>query len=118
MQDKLVITGIGIYSPIGKNKEEVYNSLTNSSSGISIIDEFNTSDLRNNKGGVIKDIIFNEDSKQLRSDALAQIAVEQAIADSNILYLDHNKERIGISVGTCIWYLYWRIWRFCRLFMR
>ncbi len=102
MQDKLVITGIGIYSPIGKNKEEVYNSLINSSSGISIIDEFNTSDLRNNKGGVIKDIIFNEDSKQLRSDALAQIAVEQAIADSNILYLDHNKERIGISVGTCI----------------
>lgn len=102
MNEQIVITGIGIYSPIGKNANEVYNSLLNSRSGINYINEMDVSNLRNNKGGIIKNIVPIKTRNGLRSNILLKYAVKEAVEDSHIMNHELSKKRIAISVGTSI----------------
>jgi 3-oxoacyl-[acyl-carrier-protein] synthase II len=103
MREKIVITGIGIYSPVGKNKKECLDSLLKSKSGIKVIDEMEVSHLRNNKGGVIKDIDCIKSLNGLRCNIFLKHAVKEAIDDSKILEdKTIDKNRIGISVGTSV----------------
>lgn len=102
MKEKIVITGIGIYSPIGKNVEEVYQSLVNSRSGISCINEMDVSELRNYKGGIIKDIEPIKTINGLRSNILLKHAVKEAIDNSGIIITKNAKKKIAVSVGTSL----------------
>lgn len=103
MKKEIVVTGIGIYSPIGKNTKEVYESIINSRSGIKIIDEIEVSQLRNNKGGVIKDIKETETLNGFRSNMLLKHAAEEAICSSGINSIPlKERNRIGVSIGTSV----------------
>lgn len=103
MKEKIVITGVGIYSPIGKNKNECLDSLLKSKSGINLIDEIDVSELRNNKGGVIKDVDYIKTLNGLRSNIFLKHAAVEAIKDSKLLDDNSvNKNRIGVSVGTSV----------------
>ena len=48
---RVVITGIGIVSCLGNNKEEVYKSLLNSKSGITFSEEYKEYNLKSNVHG-------------------------------------------------------------------
>lgn len=103
MKEKVVITGVGIYSPIGKNKNECLDSLLKSYSGIKVIDELDVSLLRNNKGGVIKNIEYVKTLNGLRSNILLKHSAKEAIEDSKILEdTTIDRSRIGVSVGTSV----------------
>ncbi|MDF4221057.1 beta-ketoacyl-[acyl-carrier-protein] synthase family protein [Maribacter sp. M208] len=101
--EQTVVTGIGIVSPIGMNRNEVLESLINSKSGIDEITEMDLSSFRNNLGGVIKSFQKRTTLNGFRSNILTTIAAEEAIQDSLILEQNHfDRNRVAVSVGTSI----------------
>ena len=57
---RVVITGMGIVSSIGNNKDEVLNSLQNGKSGIVAMPEFADKDFSSQVAGAIKDLDLNK----------------------------------------------------------
>ena len=52
---RVVITGLGIISPIGKNVEEFWKSLVNGTSGVATITKFDASDFKTRIAAEVKD---------------------------------------------------------------
>lgn len=102
---RVVITGLGIVSSLGNNKDEVLASLKAGQSGISYQSEYAERGLRSHVAGSIKHLNIEEliDRKLLRfmakGHAYAWLAMQEAIADSK---LDENlvsNIRTGLIVG-------------------
>ena len=102
---RVVITGIGIVSCIGLNKEEVLESLKQGKSGITFAPEYAELGFRSQIHGK-PDINLAEaiDKRLFRfmGDAAAytHLSMEQAIADSGLEKSDISNERTGIIVGS------------------
>ncbi|MCF7518448.1 beta-ketoacyl-ACP synthase I [Pseudoalteromonas sp. L21] len=102
---RAVITGIGVVSSIGNNKEEVLESLKQGRSGIAFNQEFADYNLRSNVSGKI-DIDVKEfvDRKAMRfmgdAAAYAYISMAQAIADAGLNEEQVSNERTGLLVGS------------------
>jgi len=102
---RAVITGIGIVSSIGNNKEEVLASLKSGKSGITFSDQFAEMKMRSHVWGDIKiDTKEFIDRKAMRfmGDAAAYtyIAMQQAIDDSGLADDQVSNERTGIVAGS------------------
>ncbi|MCG9723197.1 beta-ketoacyl-ACP synthase I [Shewanella sp. Isolate7] len=102
---RVVITGLGIVSSIGNNKQEVTESLKAGRSGITHSDQFEEMKLRSHVWGDIKlDPKEHIDRKALRfmgdAAAYAYIAMEQAIADAGLTEEQYSNHRVGIIAGT------------------
>ncbi len=102
---RVVITGIGIVSPIGNNVTEVEDSLRAGRSGISFSEIYAENGFRSQVHGVPKiDLAENIDKRQLRfmgpGAAFNFIAMEQAIADSGLEDSDVSNERTGLVMGS------------------
>lgn len=102
---RAVITGLGIVSSIGNNKEEVLASLQTGKSGITFSEQFAEKGLRSHVWGKV-DIDLKEhiDRKQLRfmgdAASYAYIAMEQAVADSGLSEDQVSNIRTGIIAGS------------------
>ncbi|MCP3428040.1 beta-ketoacyl-ACP synthase I [Opacimonas viscosa] len=102
---RAVITGLGIVSSIGNNKEEVLASLQTGKSGITFSEQFAEKGLRSHVWGKV-DIDLKEhiDRKQLRfmgdAASYAYIAMEQAVADSGLTEDQVSNIRTGIIAGS------------------
>ncbi len=113
---KVVVTGIGLLTSIGKNKEDTWINLINCESGIKKIDHFDVDQLTCKIGGYIShnpdhkfyyDRLIHLDPKDIkRNDRFIQYgiaAAQMAIDDSGISDLnDEEKLKIGVSVGSGI----------------
>ncbi|QLE85064.1 beta-ketoacyl-ACP synthase I [Shewanella sp. Scap07] len=102
---RVVITGLGVVSSIGNNKQEVTESLKAGRSGITHSDQFEEMKLRSHVWGDIKlDPKEHIDRKALRfmgdAAAYAYIAMQQAIEDANLTEEQYSDPRVGIIVGT------------------
>ena len=104
---RVVVTGLGILSPIGNTLDEAWNSCINGISGITNIDI----DLDNNPikvGGRLKNFYPEDflDSKEIRRiDPFIQygiIAANQSIEHSGILDSETDLSRIGVNFGAGI----------------
>ncbi|HBN15033.1 MAG TPA: beta-ketoacyl-ACP synthase I [Pseudohongiella sp.] len=101
---RVVVTGIGIVSCIGNDKQTVLDSLKQGRSGISYNPAYEEMGLRAHISGRV-DINFEEhiDRKVLRfmGDAAAYgyIAMEQAIKDAGLSESEVSNERTGIIMG-------------------
>jgi 3-oxoacyl-[acyl-carrier-protein] synthase II len=106
--ERVVITGMGVVSPIGNNVEKFWRNLTEGKSGISSIDTFDVSNHKAKIAGIIRD--FNADdtlgkNEARRLDRFSQFALaaaEQAWTDSKLDIDDINLERLGVYVGSGI----------------
>ncbi|AJS61249.1 beta-ketoacyl-ACP synthase II [Paenibacillus sp. IHBB 10380] len=106
--ERVVITGMGVISPLGNNVETLWNRLVQGESGISHIDTFDTSNHKTKIAGIIRD--FNAEERfgrkeARRMDRFSQFAVaaaEQAVQDSGLTLEDMDKERLGVYVGSGI----------------
>lgn len=102
---RAVVTGIGIVSSIGNNKEEVLASLKAGKSGITRSESFAEMGLRCQVWGDLK-INVSEliDRKAMRfmgdAAAYAYIALEQAIADAKLTDEEVSNPRTGLVVGS------------------
>lgn len=101
---RVVVTGIGIVSSLGNNANEVEASLKSSKSGISFQPEYEEHGLRSQIAGSIN-ISVDEliDRKLLRfmakGHAYAWIAMQEAIADSQLEDNQISNFKTGIIVG-------------------
>ncbi len=105
MQRRVVITGLGIVSCIGNNKEEVLSSLKAGKSGITFSPEYAEMGFRSQVHGK-PDIVFSDhiDKRLLRfmgdTAAYNHLAMEQAIADSGLEESEISHELTGIIMGS------------------
>ena len=102
---RVVVTGIGIISPIGNTKEDVIRSLRESRSGISFAPEYAEHGFRSQIHGR-PDIVLEDhiDKRQMRfmgpGAAYNYIAMERAIEDSGLTEAEVSNERTGLVVGS------------------
>ncbi|MGH1463702.1 MAG: beta-ketoacyl-ACP synthase I [Neptuniibacter sp.] len=102
---RVVVTGMGIVSCLGTDKETVLESLQQGRSGIKFQEDYKERGFRSHVAGSI-DIDFSEkiDRKLLRfmGDAAAYtyIAMQEAIADSNLAEDQVSNVRTGLVVGS------------------
>ncbi|MFZ0100009.1 MAG: beta-ketoacyl-ACP synthase I [Gemmobacter sp.] len=102
---RVVITGIGIVSPIGNNAAEVEASLRAGKSGIVFAPEYAEHGFRSQIHGmpqiVLEDHIDKRDLRFMGPGAAYNfLAMQQAIADSGLEAGDVSNERTGIIVGS------------------
>ncbi len=103
---RVVVTGIGIISPVGKNREETWNSLLEGRNGVSFIESFDPEHFKTKIAAEIKD--FNPEDhgiekKQIRRlDRFQQFAIAasgEAMKDSGMKETDYDPYRSGVSIG-------------------
>ena len=113
---RVVITGIGMVSPLGGNVEDTWNNILACRSGIGPITRFDASDMACRIAGEVKkgdgtNGTFNPDDwmdpkEQRRNDefiVFAVAAADQAIRDAGLeLKTEEEKERAGVLVGSGI----------------
>ncbi len=102
---RVVVTGIGIISPIGNNSEEVTNSLREGKSGIEFAEEYAENGFRSHVHGNIKlNLADHINKRQLRfmgpGASYNYLAMEQAIQDSGLEENEVSNERTGLVMGS------------------
>lgn len=102
---RVVVTGIGIVSCIGNDKQTVLDSLKAGTSGIKFQEEYKEHGFRSHLAGSIDiDLKENIDRKALRfmgdAAAYAYISMKQAIEDSGLNDEQVSNERAGIIMGS------------------
>ena len=101
---RVVVTGIGILSSIGVNKNEVLDSLKQGKSGIEYREDFAEMGLKSQIAGSIN-IDLNEHIdrklKRFMSDGIAfnYLAMKEAIEDSGLSEEDLSSDRVGLIMG-------------------
>ena len=105
---RVVVTGIGIISPVGNTLKQAWDNIVNGVSGIAPISHFDTSDFAAKIAGEIKnfevtDYISAKDAKKMDPFIhYAMAAGQDAIEDSCLQVTEENAERIGVYVGAGI----------------
>lgn len=102
---RVVITGMGIISPIGNSTQEVTANLKAGKSGIKAEPKYAEHGFRSQIAGVPDiDLVASIDKRQLRfmgpTAAYAYLAMEQAIEDSGLTEADVSNERTGLIAGS------------------
>ncbi|MDC0127414.1 beta-ketoacyl-ACP synthase II [Methylophilaceae bacterium] len=105
---RVVVTGLGLITPVGIGVEESWQNILNGISGITNITQFDASDFKSRVAGEVKnfnpDIYLNpKDSR--RMDTFIQfglVAGIEAINDSGLEVTEENAQRIGVSIGSGI----------------
>lgn len=104
---RVVVTGTGVVSPVGNNREECWNNLISGVNGIAPITLFDTTDFKAKLGAEVKNFDprqYMEKSDVLRSDRYAQFAVaaaSQAVEESGVIGT-LPPERVGVYFGSGI----------------
>lgn len=101
---KVVVTGIGIISSLGNNKEEVWTSLKNKKSAIAFNEEYQKRGLNCQLTGKVN---FNDEHIDYRikrtlgtSGIWAYEAFSEAIKDAKLSSQDLDSDKVGIIAGT------------------
>jgi 3-oxoacyl-[acyl-carrier-protein] synthase II len=105
---RVVVTGIGLITPTGKNRGENWENLKNGRSGIGKITRFDASRHASQIAGEVKSFIPTDyfDRKDLKKfDPFIQfalIASEEAVKDSGLDLNTIDKEKAGVYIGSGI----------------
>lgn len=102
---RVVVTGLGIVSSIGNNKDEVLDSLRQGRSGIEFHQEYADLGFRSLVHGPIRldtEALIDRKIKRFMGDSAAfnYIAMQQAIADAGLSPEQASNPRAGLIVGS------------------
>ena len=108
VERRVVVTGMGVISPVGNSVNEFWESLVNGKSGIGIITRFDPSGLKSRIAGEVKN--FNPepiiDAKEVRRiDLFSQYALcsaAEAVEQSGISFENEDPFRTGVICGSGI----------------
>ncbi len=111
---RVVITGMGIVSPVGTGVENAWKNILAGKSGVHKIDSFEVSDLASQIAGIPK---VGTEEGQCNFDAVVEpreqrkldrcilyglVAADEAIKDAGLDNYTGDKTRIGVSIGSGI----------------
>ena len=105
---RVVITGLGVLTPVGLTVSETWNNLLAGKSGIDYLTKFDTERFSVKFGGVLKgfeatDYITAKEAKKMDPFIHYGIAAgTQALLDSGLEVTEENAFRIGVSMGSGI----------------
>lgn len=108
MKRRVVVTGLGIISPVGNDINTAWDNIVNGRSGVRRIQRFDPSALTAQIAGEVKDFdvtqyITAKEAKQMDTFIHFGIAAGvQAWQDSGLELTEENAERIGVIVGSGI----------------
>ena len=109
---RVVITGMGIVSPVGTGLDYAWKNLLNGKSGIRKVTEFEVSDIASqiagvpvhgtNPGEYYPDAVIDvRDQRKLEKTIMyALVAADEAIKDAGLSEYVGDKNRVGVSVGS------------------
>jgi len=105
---RVVVTGLGIVSPVGSTVDTAWQNILAGNSGISKIDVFDASQFSVQISGAVQgfnadDYIPRKDQKKM--DPFIHYGIGagvQAIQDSGLEVTEENADRIGVSIGSGI----------------
>jgi len=105
---RVVITGMGMLSPVGNSVEESWKNILAGKSGVETITRFDASGFATTFSASVKNfdvtsIMSAKDSRKMDSFIHYGIAAAiEAIEDSGLETTDENAHRIGVSIGSGI----------------
>lgn len=105
MKRRVVITGLGVVSPIGNDVESMWNSIENNICGIDKITYFDTTDSKVKLAAEVKDLDMEKyfSKRDLKFNdkftQYARIAAKQAFEDSNLKEFEENRAGVILSSG-------------------
>ncbi len=106
---RVVVTGMGIISPIGNDKETFWNGLVNGVCGVDKITRFDTSDYAVKVAAQIKDFdakkYYDKPAEIRHADLVMQYAVaasDEAMKDSGLNEDNMDSTRLGVYIGSGI----------------
>ena len=102
---RVVVTGMGMLTPVGLNVGESWQNILAGVSGVDTISEFDTTDFSTKiwakiKNLNIEDHISHKDVKKM--DLFTQygmVAADEALADANLTLDEVSSHRAGVAVG-------------------
>ncbi|PEC56531.1 beta-ketoacyl-[acyl-carrier-protein] synthase II [Bacillus cereus] len=106
--ERVVITGMGVVSPIGNDIKTFWNNLIKGESGIVNIDTFDVTNHKTKIAGIVQDfdadeVLGKKEARRLdRFSQFALAAAEQAWSDSKLDFDRIDVERLGVYVGSGI----------------
>jgi 3-oxoacyl-[acyl-carrier-protein] synthase II len=110
MGRRVVVTGLGTYTSLGSSVEELWGNLLAGTSGVSMIERVDVSDITTKIAAEVKDFDVTEfmstrDARRMdRSSQFFWVATEQALEDAGLAYEEDDPEalRAGVLAGTGI----------------
>jgi len=108
MNKRVVVTGIGVVSPLGQNFDELWEGVLAGKSGVAPITRFDTTAFPTRIGAEVKDFDPSAylDKKELRRmdpcEQYAIVAAEAALADSGLDRAAVDPDRAGVVIGSGI----------------
>ncbi|MCP4764870.1 MAG: beta-ketoacyl-ACP synthase II [Gammaproteobacteria bacterium] len=105
---RVVVTGLGLLTPVGNTVEESWKNIVAGKSGIAAITAFDASDFSARISGSVKDFDATEyiPAKDLKKmDLFIHFGIAagiQALDDSGLEVTEENAERIGVAIGSGI----------------
>ncbi|MDN3698640.1 beta-ketoacyl-ACP synthase II [Vibrio clamense] len=105
---RVVVTGMGMLSPVGNTVESSWKALLAGQSGIDNIDHFDATNFSTRFAGLVKD--FNCEEYMSKKDArkmdlFIQYGIAagiQAFSDSGLTITEENAPRVGVAIGSGI----------------
>ncbi len=103
---RVVVTGLGVISPVGNDKQTAWTSLVEGRSGLDTITKFDPSPYEAKLAGEVRDFTAADwmDAKAARrSESSLHFGVaagKQALADSGFQLTDENRTEVGVIFGS------------------
>ncbi|MBN9287465.1 MAG: beta-ketoacyl-[acyl-carrier-protein] synthase II [Gammaproteobacteria bacterium 39-13] len=108
-QRRVVVTGLGVVSPVGNDVNTAWRNILAGKSGISVIDTFDVSNFSARIAGLVRGFdpqLYGISTKDARKmDTFVQYGIAaavQAIQDAGLSANPDNASRIGVSIGSGI----------------
>ncbi len=105
---RVVVTGMGLITPIGSGKEAYWESVSKGRSGVKRVTQLDTSAYRTKIAGIVEDFDPKEflDAKQVkRMDRFSHFAVAataMAVEDGALRIDDEAREKVGVILGSAV----------------
>jgi len=105
---RVVVTGLGMLSPLGLNSEDTWRKLLAGESGIGEITHFDCSNYSTRFAGQINDFDpqeYIEKKETKKMDRFIQLGIaagKQALIDSGLTISEDNAHRVGVAIGSGI----------------
>jgi 3-oxoacyl-[acyl-carrier-protein] synthase II len=103
---RVVVTGLGVISPVGNDKATAWSNLVSGHSGLAEITHFDAGPYEAKAAGEVRDFTAAEwmDPKAARRSEsslhFGVAAAKQALADSGFELTDENRTEVGVIIGS------------------
>ena len=108
MSKNVVVTGIGIISPLGLDSTSTWNSLIEGKSGVDYIGSFDTEQFETHIAAEVKnfnpeDFLDKKEARRMdRFVQFAAVATQEALLNAKIELSNENPERVSVMIGSGI----------------